>query len=85
MEIAHHVADDLGAFLERRGGIEPQNLHAVEDAAVDRLQPVARIRQRAAHDGRERIGEIALLERVAQVDGDRLRGVGPAAVAERRT
>ena len=24
MEIAHHVADDLGRFLERRAGIEPQ-------------------------------------------------------------
>ena len=38
------------------------------------LQPVARVRQRAAHDGRERIGEIALLQRLAQVDVDRRRG-----------
>ena len=35
---------------------------------MHRLQPVARIRQRAMHDGGERIGEIALLERFAQRD-----------------
>ena len=68
MEIAHHVADDLGRFLERRAGIEPQQPHAVEDAAVHRLEPVARIRQRAVHDGGERVGEIALLQRLAQRD-----------------
>ena len=35
---------------------------------MHRLEPVARVRQRAVHDGRERIGEIALLERLAQRD-----------------
>ena len=67
MERAHHVADDFGGFLERRAGIEPQQPHAVEDAAMHRLQPVARIRQRAVHDGRERVGEIALFQRLAQL------------------
>ena len=70
MERAHHVADDFRAFLEGGAGIEAQHLHAVEDAAVDRLQPVAGVGQRPAHDGRERIGEVALLERGAQVDRD---------------
>ena len=74
MERAHHVADDLGAFLEGRARVEPEDVHAVEDAAMHRLQPVAGVGQRAAHDGRERIGEIALFERVAQVDVDRRRG-----------
>ena len=68
MEITHHVADDLRRFLERRARIEPKEPHAVEDAAMHRLQPVARIRQRAMHDGGERIGQIALLERLAQRD-----------------
>ena len=68
MERAHHVADDLGGFLERRAGVEPQQPHAVEDAPVHRLQAVAGVRQRAVHDGRERVGEIALLQRVAQHD-----------------
>ena len=66
MEFADHVADDLGAFLEAAVGIEPQLPHRVEDAPVHRLQPVAHIGQRPVHDGRERVGEIALLERVAQ-------------------
>ena len=66
MERAHHVADDLGGFLERRAGIEPQQPHAVEDAPVHRLQPVAGVGQRAVHDGRERVGEIALFQRIAQ-------------------
>ena len=35
---------------------------------MHRLEPVARIRQRAVHDGGERIGEIALLQRLAQRD-----------------
>src|SRR5664280_2057720 len=68
MEIAHHVADYLGRFLDRRFGVQPQNLHAVEDAAVHRLEPVARVGQRAIHDGGERIGEIALFQRPAQRD-----------------
>ena len=68
MERAHHVADDLGRFLERRAGVEPQQAHAIEDAPVHRLQAVAGVRQRAVHDGRERISEVALLERVAQTN-----------------
>ena len=65
---AHHVADDLGALLEHRIRTEPQDVHAVQDAAMNRLQAVARVRQGAAHDRGQRIGEIALLERVAQID-----------------
>ena len=68
MEIAHHVADHLGRFLERGVGIEPQQPHAVEDAAVHGLEPVARVGQRAVHDGGERVGEIALFQRRAQRD-----------------
>ena len=35
---------------------------------MHRLQPVAHIRQRARHDRRQRIGQIALAERVGEVD-----------------
>ena len=66
VEIAHHIADHLGRFLKRGTGIEPQQPHDVKNAAVHRLEAVAHIRQRAIHDGRERIGEIALLQRLAQ-------------------
>ena len=68
MELAHHVADDAGAFGEALVGIEPQQPHGVQDAAVHRLQPVAHVGQRAVHDRRQRIGEIALFERLLQVD-----------------
>ena len=68
MEAAHHVADDLGRFLEGRRRVEPQQVHAVKNAPVHRLEPVARVRQRAVHDGGQRVLEIALLERLAQRD-----------------
>ncbi len=68
MELADHVADDAGAFLVARGGIEAQLLHRVQDAAMDRLQPVAHIGQRARHDRRQRIGQIALAERLGEID-----------------
>ena len=55
-------------FLNAAAGIEPQLPHGVQEAPVDRLEAVARVRQRAMHDGGERIGEIALLERLAQRD-----------------
>ena len=66
MERAHHVADDFCGFLEAGAGVEPEQAHAVKNAPVHRLQAVARIRQRAVHDGGERIGEIALFQRLAQ-------------------
>ncbi len=66
--LAHDVADDLGGLLVGRAGIEPQLAHAVEDAAMDRLQPVAHVRQRAVHDRGEGVGEVALFERLAEVD-----------------
>jgi hypothetical protein len=68
MERAHHVADDFRAFLEGGARIETQNMHAVEDAPVHRFQPIAGVGQGAAHDRREGIGEVALFERVAQID-----------------
>ena len=66
MEVAHHVADDLRRLFESRAGIEAKKPHAVEDAAMHGFEAVARVRQRPVHDGGERIGEVALLERLAQ-------------------
>ena len=68
MELAHHLADDAGAFGETLVGIEAQEPHRVHDAPVDRLQPVAHVGQRAVHDRRQRIGEIALFQRLLQID-----------------
>ena len=41
-------------------------MHGVDQPPVHRLQPVAHIRQRARHDGGQRVGEIALGQRVGQ-------------------
>ena len=80
VERTHDVADDLGGLLERRAGVESQDPHPVKDAPVHRFQPVARVRERPAHDGRQRVGEIPLLEGVAQTDnlglGNRIGGRG---------
>ena len=66
---AHDIADDAGAFLEAGGRVEPQLAHGVDEAAVDRLQPVAHIRERARGNRRERIGKIPLAQRRAERDG----------------
>ena len=72
MEIPHHLADHLGGLLVATGRQEPHLAHRVDDAPMHRLQPVAHVRQRAVHDGGERIGEIALLERRPEIDRDDL-------------
>ena len=72
--VAHHLADDLGALLVAAGGVELQLAHGVEDAPVHGLQAVAHVGQRAVHDGRQRVGEVALLQRILQQD--RLDAVG---------
>ena len=66
--LADHVADHARALLEGAVGVEPQLPHGVEQAAMHRLQPVAHIRQRARHDGRQGIGQVALLERLPERD-----------------
>ena len=76
MVFADHVADDARRLLERLAGIEPQLPHGVQQAPVHRLEPVARIRQRPVHDGGERVGEIALFQRLAQRDRLHVRRFG---------
>ena len=78
---AHHVADHVGAlhiFLVRR---VPVLVHRVEDAPVHRLEPVARVGQRARHDHAHGVIEVALLHLV----GNRYRAnVGGAGFFRRR-
>ncbi len=69
MVFADHVADDAGALLVGVARIEAQKPHGVQDAAVDRLQPVPGVGQRPVHDRGQRIGEIALFESLLEVDG----------------
>ena len=70
--LAHHVADDARAFLEALVGIEAQLAHRMQEPAMHRLEPVAHVGQRARHDGRERVGEIALAERIRELGGANL-------------
>ena len=67
--LAHHVADDAGGFAEGPRRIVAAFLHGVEDAAVHRLQPVARIGQRARHDHAHRVIEVGAPHLL--FDGDR--------------
>jgi hypothetical protein len=64
MKLADHVADHPGRLLEALVRGQAQLAHGIEQAPVHRLEAVAHVGQRARHDGRQRIGEIALLERV---------------------
>ena len=82
VELTHDVADDAGALLEAGIRIKLQKPHREEKPPVHGLQPVAHIRQRTVHDRRQRIGQIALLERLAQVD--RLDTAFGAALGRRR-
>ena len=67
MKLADHVAHHAGAFLEACRGIKPQQMHRIDQPPMHRLQPVAHIRQRARHDGGQRIGQIALGQRIRQL------------------
>ncbi len=68
MIVAHHVADDLGAFAVRLAGDHAAFLGGKQNAAVNRLQPVAHVRQRPAHDHAHRVIEIAGLHLIDDVD-----------------
>src|SRR5262249_38932578 len=67
MEVAHGVADDFRAFAELALWAEPQLLHGVKQPAVHRLEPLPHVGPRAGHDGGERVSEVALLKRLAQI------------------
>ena len=68
---AHHVADDAGALEPRAVRLQAGLVHRVEHAPVDRLQPVAHIRQRPRDDHAHRVVEEArahLLLELARLD-----------------
>jgi hypothetical protein len=67
--LAHDLADDRGALAVRAGRAQPHLAHRVEDPAVDRLQAVADVRQRARHDHAHRVVEVAHPHLVLDADG----------------
>ena len=56
--LPHHLADDEGALAEGPRGLQPVLVHREQDPAVDRLEPVAGVGQRPAHDHRHRVVEV---------------------------
>ena len=50
MEVPHHLADDLGALAVGAVRRQPHRPHAVDDAAVGRLQAVPHVGEGAADD-----------------------------------
>src|SRR5262245_66326084 len=74
MEVAHHLADDLGALPVRLVVRQPHFVHAEKNAAVHRFQPVSNIRQRASNDDAHRVINVRPLHFVFDVDGSLMEG-----------
>ena len=55
MVSAEHVAHDRGALLGRPRRVQPLLPHRIQDPAMNRLQAVARVRQRPLHDHAHRV------------------------------
>ncbi len=68
--LTHHVADDASALLVRPVGPVAALPHAVEDAPLDRLQPIPHVGQSAPNDHAHRIVEIRLAHLGFDVDRD---------------
>ena len=73
MEIAHHLADDLRALAVAARRRQPHRLHAVQHAAMRRLQPVAGVGQRSSNDYAHGVIHVRPLHFVFDVDGRCLR------------
>ncbi len=84
----HDLADDLGALAVRPVGALPVVEHGVEDPAVDRLEPVPHVGQRARHDDGHGVLEERALHLLLDLNGldraaDRLLGPRGLAVPAR--
>ena len=58
VELAHHLADDRGAFDVLARGPQVELVHREQDSAVDRLEAVADVGQSAPDDHRHGVVEI---------------------------
>ena len=67
--VAARVAADLGALAVMPTGREVQVVHREQDAALRRLEPVTRIRERARNNHRHRVVEERIFDLVRDVDG----------------
>ena len=67
MVSAQHIADARRRFFERFVARQAVLVHGVEDAAVDGLQTVAHVRQRASHDDGHRVVDVGGLHLMYQL------------------
>src|SRR5690606_9758627 len=68
--LAHHLADDGGALAVAGVRREPEvGVHRVQDPALDGLEAVADVGERAAGDDRERVVEVAAPGGLVEGDG----------------
>ena len=81
--LTHHLTDQAGRFAIGAPGDESGFLRRVEDPAVDGLQAVANIGQRAADDDAHRIVEVAGLHLLDDGDGSDRAVVGLAGMIGR--
>ena len=65
-----------GGLLDPQVGTEAPLAQCEKQPPVDRLQPVAHIGQRARHDGRQGVGQIALAQRIGERLVENLGGEG---------
>ena len=70
VEVAHHLADDLGALAVPAVTRQAHVPHAVQHAAMGRLQAIADVRQRSPDDHAHRVIHVRALHLVFDVDGD---------------
>ena len=63
-----HIADDTRRFAVRLVGRYAQLHHGIEDTAVNRLETVAHIGQRAGHDHRHGIGDERFFQLFLHID-----------------
>ena len=68
MEFADDVADHARTLLVCGARVEVELAHRKEQPPVHGLEAIAHIRQRARHDGGERVGEISLAECLGEID-----------------
>ena len=76
---AHHLADDARGLLVRPVRLHPGLVHAVEHAAVHRLEPVAHVGKRARDDHAHRVVQEArahLLLELARLDAADVQAAG---------
>ena len=66
--LTHHLTDDAAALVVAAVGPVATVVHRVDHATVHRLEAVAHVGQRATHDDRHRVVDVAALHLGVEVD-----------------